>query len=142
MILASHQKQGQQIRRGAALVEFAMVAPLLFLLVMGSVEFARAFMANNLIANAARCGGRAGAIPGTSNADITASIDQSLGGVGISGYSVSVTINGKPVDAKAALQGDSVEVNVSVPYAAVTWLPSPAFLANVTLKETVVMRRE
>lgn len=134
--------RGARARPAAALVEFAMVAPLLFLLVMGSVEFARAFMANNLLANAARCGGRVGAIPGTANADITASVDQSLGGVGISGHSVSVTVNGKPVDAKTAFQGDTVEVSVSVPYSAVTWLPSPSFLADATLKETVVMRRE
>ncbi|MFN5289463.1 MAG: TadE/TadG family type IV pilus assembly protein, partial [Planctomycetia bacterium] len=38
-------------RKGAAAVEFAIVAPLLFLLILGIIEFARIFMVVQIINN-------------------------------------------------------------------------------------------
>jgi len=44
--------------RGAAVVEFALVMPLLVLLVMGTVEFGRAYQAQTSLSGAARAGVR------------------------------------------------------------------------------------
>src|SRR6266849_3091818 len=46
--------------RGQSLVEFAAIAPILFLLVFGIIEFGRAFYAYNAIVNAASEGARYG----------------------------------------------------------------------------------
>lgn len=51
--------------RGASMVEFAIVAPLLLLLVMGMVEYGLAFKARLTIASASREGARVGSSAGT-----------------------------------------------------------------------------
>ncbi len=45
-------------RRGAAVVEFAVVAPVFFLLVFGMIEFGRAIMVQQILTNASREGAR------------------------------------------------------------------------------------
>lgn len=47
---------------GAALVEFAIIAPLLFLLIFGIIDFGRVFFLINNLTNAAREGARLGAV--------------------------------------------------------------------------------
>ncbi len=47
--------------RAAAMVEFAIVAPLLFILIFGIIDFGRAFFLLNNLTNAARDGARLGA---------------------------------------------------------------------------------
>ncbi|MDH3606693.1 MAG: pilus assembly protein [Acidimicrobiia bacterium] len=48
--------------RGAAMVEFAIIAPLLLLVVFGIIEFGRAYNAQNSLTHAAREGAREYAI--------------------------------------------------------------------------------
>ena len=45
-------------QRGSGMVEFAILAPLLFLVIFGLVDFSRAIQANSTIADAARQGAR------------------------------------------------------------------------------------
>ncbi len=45
-------------RQGAAAVEFAIVAPVFFLMVFGMIEFGRAIMVKQVMTNAARDGAR------------------------------------------------------------------------------------
>ena len=47
---------------GAAMVEFAIVAPLLFALIFGIIDFGRVFFLYNNLTNAAREGARLGAV--------------------------------------------------------------------------------
>ena len=53
--IASHQRRSS---RGQGLVEFAMIAPLFFLLLLGIVEFGRAIYYVQILNNAAREGAR------------------------------------------------------------------------------------
>lgn len=48
--------------RAAAMVEFAIVAPILFVLVFGIIDFGRVFFLYNNLTNAAREGARRGAV--------------------------------------------------------------------------------
>jgi Flp pilus assembly protein TadG len=135
----------RQRRRGAAVVEFAIVAPLLFTVVMGSIEFGRAMMALNLLSNAARNGARAGVIPGTTTQTTKTAATDMLTNAGVTGSSVnaSVAVNGDTsADASSATTGDSISVTVSVSAGDVTWMPVSWFLGNATLSQTAVMRRE
>lgn len=50
-------------KKGAALVEFALLLPLLLLLVAGSIEFGLIFYNKQVITNASREGARAGITP-------------------------------------------------------------------------------
>lgn len=56
-------------QRGQALAETAIVIVLLLMLVMGVVEFGRAFMVSNMIVHAARDGARSAAVEPVTNRD-------------------------------------------------------------------------
>ena len=43
----------KKLRKGAAAVEFALVMPLFFMLILGIIEFGRAIMVEQIITNAA-----------------------------------------------------------------------------------------
>ncbi len=57
-------KQNQRLRceRGQTLVEFALLVPVLLLLIFGAIEFGRVFHATHVITSAAREGARAAAV--------------------------------------------------------------------------------
>lgn len=60
-------------KQGQALVELALVLPILILLIMGTIEFGRIFHSYLLITNAAREGARAG-IVGSDDAAIRTTV--------------------------------------------------------------------
>jgi Flp pilus assembly protein TadG len=124
------------------LVEFALCAPLLFVLVLGIIEFGREMMVLEILNNAARSGGRVGALAGNANADISNAVNTNLNNSGINGATIAIQVNGSTVDASTARTGDTVSVSVSVPANSVTWLPLPQFLAGKTFSGSVAMRRE
>jgi Flp pilus assembly protein TadG len=136
--------QRPQGRRGATAVEFALIAPVLFAVLFGIIDFGRAMMSLDLLAHAARGGARVGVLANKSTDDIKAAANAALdaGGIDHTNASIAVTVNGNGVDASTAVTGDQVQVTVSVPFSKLTWLPSSWFLANATVSEAVVMRRE
>lgn len=56
--------------RGAELIEFALVLPLLLLVMLGIAEFGFIFMRYEVVTNAAREGARMAVLPGYSTADV------------------------------------------------------------------------
>jgi len=71
-------------RRGATTVEFALTAPILFMLVLGAIEFSRANMLVHTTAIAATEAARASIIPGATAAECKAAGLAELQAVGIS----------------------------------------------------------
>ena len=59
---------------GAQLVEFALVLPLLLLLVLGIAEFGFMFQRYEVVTNAAREGARLAVLPGYATADVQARV--------------------------------------------------------------------
>ena len=57
---------------GQDLVEYALIAPILMLLIIGIMEFSVVILSYNTIANAAREGARAGIVPNSTDADVIA----------------------------------------------------------------------
>jgi Flp pilus assembly protein TadG len=125
-------------RRAAAAVEFAVVAPVFFLLVLGMIEYGRMVMVQQVITNASREGARQAVLDGATTAEVTTIVNDYLTSGSIAGATVTVTPN-PPTDAEF---GDPVTVTVSVPFSEVSWLPSPMYLGGKTLTATTVMRRE
>ena len=95
-------------------------------------------MVKNLLTSAARDGARTATLDGATVSGVQTEVTSFLADTGISG--VTVTVTPDPLD--TAEIGDPVTVNVSVPFGAVSWLPSSFYFGDVTLESTVVMRRE
>ena len=78
-------------QRGAAAVEFALVTPLLLMLVLGILDFGWMIMKANLVNNAARDAARVASLAGTYD-DIDATLDEELTAAGIDLASVDTQI--------------------------------------------------
>ena len=135
-------------RRGAAALEFAVVAPLLLLIFIGLMEFSRAMTVLGILANAARMGARAGTITPGTYTDVHNAVVACLTQAGLAGSAtLTVQVNGTAVTndatfATLAVPGATVAVRVSLPYASISWLPASRFLTGKTLAEAAVMQKE
>ena len=72
-----------RFRAGQSMVEFAVLAPIFFLLLLGTIDLGRAVYTYNAISNAAREGARAGVpfdSPLPTNASVVAAVQSKLGG--------------------------------------------------------------
>jgi Flp pilus assembly protein TadG len=65
-------------QKGAELIEFALVFPLLLLVVFGIMDFGMLFQRYEVLTNAAREGARIAVLPGYAPADVTARVTQYL----------------------------------------------------------------
>ena len=112
-------------------MEFAIAAPLLFMMIFGILEFGRAIMVSNLLADAAREGCRLAAVQGKSTADVTATTTQLLKSRSVpNSTTIRVWVNDVTADSSKAKSGDKIKVSVSVPVSAVTLVPTGGFLSG------------
>ncbi len=77
-------------KRGQALVELALVLPLIILLVMGTMEFGRIFHSYLLITNASREGARAG-VTGADDAVIIIKAKDAAESLGLNEAQINIT---------------------------------------------------
>ncbi|HVW02052.1 MAG TPA: TadE/TadG family type IV pilus assembly protein [Planctomycetaceae bacterium] len=126
-------------RRGAAMVEFALVSPLFLCLIVGIVEVGRAVVVQQLLTNASREGVRIASYDSTTQtATVTSAVNAYLSNVGIKGATTTIS----PSGLSSLADGQSVSVSVSVPFTSVSLLPTPILLGDKTLQATSVMCRE
>ena len=126
-------------QRGAAAVEFAVVAPIFVLLLFGMIEYGRMVMVQQMLTNATREGARRAVLDGTTVARVKSTVRDYLSGGHIAVDDSEITVNPDPTN---AAPGDPVTVSLTVPFSRVSWLPSPMFLGNANMSATSVMRRE
>lgn len=131
-------------RQGAAAVEFAVVAPLFFLVVLGTIEVGRVIMVKQVMTNASREGARLAVLDGSTIATVTASVTSYLTAAGISGGSISVlNSSGNSVEPSSLSSGDPITVKVTVPFANISLLSKALiFSSSANLTASTVMRRE
>ncbi|HEY4759657.1 MAG TPA: TadE/TadG family type IV pilus assembly protein [Thermoguttaceae bacterium] len=126
-------------RRGAAVVEFAIVAPIFFALIFGMIEFGRVIMVKQIMTNASREGARLAVLDGSTHAQVETAVQNYLASARISGATVTTI----PDEPSTATYGQPVTVTVSVNYSQVSWLPITWFMnMSSQLQSTTVMRRE
>ena len=130
-------KTRRQLRRqrGAVAVEFALIMPVLLLILVGTLEFGRVWSQLQVFQGAAREGARCAAVKaaGFSSCSIQGSINSSAGAY-TPAANASVTINGDPALAgcTAFTRGQDVKVSWVQPLS----LDIP-FWDNVTIKATI-----
>lgn len=125
------------MRRGAAAAEFAIVAPVFFLMVIGFLEFGRALMVQQVLINASRVGARMAITTAASTAQVESAVEAYTAGVAVPGVDVSVTPN-----PSTAAPGTAIIVTTSVNFSDVSWMSSPWFLGGKTLTASSQMRKE
>ena len=99
-------------RRGASVLEFVLVLPILIMLCFGVVDYGYFFYVKNTVQGAAQSGARA-AIPGTAaQTDVTTTVSNIMTAAGLqsSGYTVTTS----PTDITTAAAGSMVTVTVRV----------------------------
>jgi len=124
-------------RRGIAAVEFAIVAPVFIMLVIGFIEVGRAIMVQQVLTNASRVGARTATMLNTTEQEVIDTVSDYATSVSVPSTSVVVSPS-----LASALAGDQMTVTVSVPVDSISWLPTPWFLGNQTLSASSVMRKE
>jgi Flp pilus assembly protein TadG len=118
-------------------VEFALVAPIVFLFVFGSIEFGRLQMVIHGLEAAAREGCRMAVSWNVPQATIEQAVADRLASFGISGY--TLTINPSLVFSR---QWDPVTVRIEVKYDQISWLPAPRFLQGITIAGSCTLPQE
>ena len=111
------------------MVEVAVCFPVFLLILMGIIEFGRAMSISQMLNSASRIGCRAAILDGSTNSSVTSTVKTHVTStIGCQQSSVTVTITatssqtGLPLsDVSAASTSDMIKINVSVPFADVSW---------------------
>ncbi len=122
-------------RRGAVAVEFALTAPLLFLLLFGAAELGHANMVFNVAEAAAYEAAREGIVPGATADECELAAQRVLDISSIRGAKIEI----EPRNLKDASK--SVQVSISVPYNKNT-VVAPFFSKGLVIERTCSLTRE
>jgi Flp pilus assembly protein TadG len=130
----------RKLRRGNAVLEAALVIPILLYLAFGTVEFGYFFYVKNNLQGAAREGVRAAIPPGATNTDVTAAISSQMTAAGLqaSGYTVTTT----PTSINGLAPGTTVTVSVQCTWGTVGLRPLQLISTSKIVKGQAVMRKE
>jgi Flp pilus assembly protein TadG len=128
-------RRGAANRRGAVIVEFAIVAPVFFLFIVVAFEFGRLNVIRHTADNAAYEAARNAIVPGATAAEAIAKANGLMNVVGTRG--ARVTINPSTLGPNV----DEVTVTVEVPLRLNGWI-APRFTGATSLRSQSTMRTE
>ncbi len=130
-------------RRGAQLVEFAIVSTVMFPLIFASLEFVRVGMLESMAENAAYSAARHVMVPGATKADAIARANAVMGRIGA--RDVEIEIEAKDKDGAVQSEIDDstarIKVYVEIPLNKNSFALAH-FTGNKTLSATSTMRFE
>ncbi len=114
-------KTQQPGRRGGALIEMAIVFPILTIMSFGLIEFGQYFYAKHVLQSAAQIGARSAIVDDATHAKMTSEIDRVMASAGFESANYTVTVrnasNGATIGNIAnASRGTSMKVTVSCPF--------------------------
>lgn len=121
--------------RGAAAVEFALCAPILFMMFFAALEFSRVHMLRQSVENAVYEGSRRGIVPGATADDCRAAAQLILN---------TVSANDAQIDVSPAVLDDDVPevtVSIEVPMDSNSWV-TPLFFSGKKIAGSMSLRRE
>lgn len=123
-------------RRAGAIVEFAVVLPLLLTILFGIIEYGYVFMVRQTLQHAAREGCRLAVLQTSVSpySNVTARVDDVMAGAHISGYTTTMT--------HATVADPTETVSVSIPYSAVSLVGGFFGTISYDLTGNCSMRKE
>ncbi|HET6576664.1 MAG TPA: TadE/TadG family type IV pilus assembly protein [Fimbriiglobus sp.] len=142
-------------RRGAAVVEMAVITPVLLMFIFGIIEFGRFIMIGQMSVNATREGDRYAVQADSTPTQVKAVAKQYLAGAGVPDTAIStlvleqqlagtwVAITDDDMALKSIPAGTAVRLRMQIDYDKVTWLPRGLFIAQTSkISSATVMRKE
>lgn len=132
-LMTQRTRKGHRRERAAAIVEFAVVLPLLLTILFGIIEYGWIFMVRQTLQNAAREGCRLMVLQTSVEpyANVTERVAEVMAPTGVTGYSTNYTHN-----------GCEETVSVTVPYCDVSLLGGFFGTACYDLTGSCTMRKE
>ena len=129
-------QDGSSRERGAAIVEFAVVLPLLLTVLFGIIEYGWVFMVRQTLQTAAREGCRLAVLQTTDEpyTEVIERVNQVMGPSGLSTYDISMT----HASGSSALE----TVTITIPYADVSLMGGFFGPRDFDLGGTCSMRKE
>lgn len=141
------RRNKQSSRRGSAVIECAMTAPLLIVILFGTIDVGQFVNISQSVSNASRIGGRAASRQDTVTATaVQTKVKDYLFACGIPRDGVTVTVSNSAGQTISNLttvpSGSAINVRVSVSYASSRFIRFLPDLANAANTSTTTMRRE
>jgi len=129
-------------RRGAIAVEFALVLPLLIMLLLGVWDIGRLVNVAQILNNAVREGGRYASTGMGNTSQIRSTIESYLSKAGINTTGLTVTVanltNTGNTDPTSASQLDQFQLTATLPSSSVRWIFLKNMIGSNTLQSTCV----
>lgn len=134
----TNRNRKRKQRRGAAVVEFAMIVPVMLVFTFGMIELSRMSMVKESLTQASREGARVGVRPAATSDDVMTRVNEELEILGLQTASIVIT----PAVLEDAVAGDDVKVELSVPVSDASWIPDFFSFDALDIKAETTMRRE
>jgi Flp pilus assembly protein TadG len=122
-------------RRGVAAVEFAISMMVIGPVLLGLWEVGRLIEVEAILYDAAAFGGRSASIGLNSATQVQTAVTNYLTIAGLSGQSATVTVSdltNPNTDPTLATTLDQIQVQVTIPWSAVRWSTTSAFVPSAT----------
>ncbi len=128
------RKRTDRLPGGAAVVELAVVLPLLLTLVFGIIEFGWVFMVRETLTNASREGCRVAVLQGSTEQNIRDQVAACMAPAGLDTHTVQIS--------RSSPGSPNETVKVLIPYADISLLGGYFGPTDFNLAATTVMRKE
>ncbi len=122
--------------RGQSVIEFALILPLLLLVLFGITEFGRVWMVSNILTTAAREGCRLAVVTGPDSTRVYARVTQLCNTAGITPTAI-ILVPPDPLDLERR-----VSVTVQANFVVIPGTFLGTFSGTIPLSVTAVMRHE
>lgn len=124
-------------RRGAAIVEFAVVSPVFIAILLGTIEACSMIFLKQSVTMGAYEGTRVSVVPGTTTAQVETAVKGFLDARKVKSYTIQIT----PSNFQAAAYGSFIQVKVTAPCGPNGLIPS-IFYGGKSVTGTVEMMKE
>lgn len=130
------KRNGRSLRRGSAIVETAVMAPLVMTAMLGMMEVGYSFMVRQTVTNAAREGARAAVLPGATSVEVNAAVASTMGAASLTGYTATTNLDSLGVNDLETW------VEVSIPFSRASFTGALLGAESFVIKSRSTMRRE
>jgi Flp pilus assembly protein TadG len=145
-MLNKKMNKGISVRRGNAVLDAALVLPILLSLTFGTVEYGYFFFVKHSLQGAAREGCRVGIVPTADNTQVRQAVAASLFAAGLNSSSSTLdakyTLTTTPSNVSGVTPPTAITVQVDCTWSNIGVRPLGLIGANKVVRGTTVMRKE